>query len=112
MGHADTASSHSTTGVILDRLGKSDKAIEHLREALKIRKSVLGDEHYETAASYFNIGIAFERKCEFEAALENYRKAHIILMNVFGDGHSWSQQAHQRISGCEAACQKTRHKPY
>lgn len=73
--HEKTATSYNEIGVVYNKKGDYDKALEYSKKALEIREKSLGTEHPDTATSYNNIGAVYKALGDYDKALEYYFKA-------------------------------------
>lgn len=67
--------------------GELDKAETSLRQVLKIRKSLLGDQDILVGNTYHNLGVLLWDKDDPAGALESLRKARRIKEGIFGINH-------------------------
>jgi len=76
-----------TVASTLRRLGLLDPAEKPQKEALDIRRSVLGDEHLHTLSSIQQMGLLLDEQGRFTEAERFYREVLQTRRNVFGDVH-------------------------
>jgi tetratricopeptide (TPR) repeat protein/predicted Ser/Thr protein kinase len=81
------AALHNSIGVVDYARGDYASALEHYREALAIKESRLGAEHYEVAGSLVNIGIVHIDLGDDAGALEHFGRALAIQESVLGPQH-------------------------
>jgi tetratricopeptide (TPR) repeat protein len=74
-------------GIVEDRFGNYDKAIEYYEKSLAIGLKVHGDQHLSIGQTYNNLGVAWRNKGEYDKAIEFYEKSLAILLKVHGDQH-------------------------
>ncbi|CAB9497671.1 Kinesin light chain [Seminavis robusta] len=74
-------------GLILDRNGEFDAALEVHRRALRIRLDLLGPQNARTAETWNSIGQALHGKGDNQHALLEYQKALDIREEVLGPQH-------------------------
>ena len=62
-------------------------AIEHLRRAAKINRTIPDTDTLETAEIYNNLGVALKNAGDFDGAVASHRKALLIRINRLGPDH-------------------------
>lgn len=77
-----------TIGRAYYRLGLYDGALPMLREALELRRLVLGNEHAEVAATMNNLALVLHAKGDFAAAEQLYRDSLAMRRRLFGEESS------------------------
>jgi len=70
------------------RMKKYQKAEPLLSKALKIYKSILGEEHSDTATGYNNLALLYDEMREYQKAEPFFSKALEIYEKVLGKEHS------------------------
>ncbi|MDR2260506.1 MAG: tetratricopeptide repeat protein, partial [Azoarcus sp.] len=98
-GERDYAVIHHNRGVVFDKQGDYDKALEGYRKALAIQEKVLGKDHPSTATTYNNIAEVYHSQGKYEEALEGYRKALAIQEKVLGKDHPHTATTYNNIAG-------------
>jgi CHAT domain-containing protein len=73
--------------VSLYRKGQPSKAIPPARQALAIRKEVLGEKHPDYANSLINLGTLLQEMGDHKAALPRFRQALAIYEKALGQRH-------------------------
>ncbi|MFN8177506.1 MAG: CHAT domain-containing tetratricopeptide repeat protein [bacterium] len=68
------AQAHDTLAGILNEEGHSDRALEHAREALAIRREKLGEASEPVTSSYYRVGNTLKRLGEADSALVALRQ--------------------------------------
>ena len=61
-------------GVVYRRLGLYDQATEQLKEAVRLRRAVFGDEHLELADSLYELALSVKHQADYDDAEELLRK--------------------------------------
>ena len=74
-------------GIVYYSQGEYEKALEYYEKSLKIRLSILGENHPSMARSYNNIGIVYISQGEYERALEYIEKSLKIRLSIFGENN-------------------------
>jgi tetratricopeptide (TPR) repeat protein len=81
-GSLDEANALHSLGNVAEASSKYDVALAHFEAALKIRTTLLGDDHVDVAGTQVNVSLVFQRLGRLEeslamcsSALEIYRKA-------------------------------------
>ena len=86
------AKSYNNIGLVYDRQGKYEEALELHSKSLDIKTRIYGgDNHPDVAASYTNIGIVYGKKGDRTAATEMYTKAYHIFLKKLGPDHPQTQ---------------------
>ena len=80
--------------------GKEREAEPHLREALAIRKKVLGEDHPDTAASYNNLAYCLNSLGTAAQALPRYEKALAIRKRVHGEEYPDIATSYNNVASC------------
>ena len=88
--HTTIAISLFKIGLVLDKQGKYEEALEHYNKSLEIDRKVFGnDEHAWIASTLSNIGLVLNEQGKNEEALEHFNKSLEINRKLFGtDEHS------------------------
>jgi tetratricopeptide (TPR) repeat protein len=84
-GSLDEAMALSSLGNVASDLSKYDAALAHYEAALKIRKSLLGDDHVDVARAYTNLSLAFQRLGRLDEALAMCSSALEMFSKAPGD---------------------------
>ena len=84
-------------GALLRVQGKYDDADSILREALKIKRRTLGDNHPSIPSTLNNLGILYEVQGKFEEAEQFYRDGLEILQSTVGDEHPNTQHVKRSL---------------
>lgn len=92
-----TADTYNNIGRVYKNQGRCSLSMKYFRKALKIRKDVLGEEHYSTATSYNNIGTLLNDQGDYPQALEYYFKALGIRESVLGENHADTASSYNNI---------------
>ena len=74
-GILDVAASYNNIGLVYDRQGKYEEALEYYQKSLDIKIRVVGGDHPNVATSYNNIGNVYNRQGQYERALEYYQSS-------------------------------------
>ena len=93
----ETANSYNKIGVVYEKQGEFDKALEFHKKALDICEKVLGREHPDTATSYNNIGNVYYSNGEYDKALEFHKKTLEIREKVLGKKHPDTATSYNNI---------------
>jgi tetratricopeptide (TPR) repeat protein len=86
-----------------DLQAKYAQAEEGLRQALAIRRKVLGEEHPDTAASYNNLAVNQGYQGQYAQAEEGYRKALAIQRKVLGEDHPHTAISYSNLTSIQQA---------
>ena len=62
-------------GIVYQRQGRYDEALKELKEALRIRRAALGDDHPDVAATRNNMGVVYRSQGRYDEALKEYEEA-------------------------------------
>lgn len=84
--HIDLATAFSNLGLVYDRLGEYEMALNHYKEALHIQNNIDAN-NLDLAVTYNNIGMAYDNLGEYALALEYYKKSLDIQRNAFQENH-------------------------
>jgi CHAT domain-containing protein/tetratricopeptide (TPR) repeat protein len=87
-------------GISLYQQGKYRDAERSCREALEIRRKVLGEEHPDTAASYNNVAVCLQDQGQHGKALPLYEKALTIRRKVLGEEHPSTGTSYNNVAAC------------
>ena len=85
--HPDISATLNNLGVLLRDMGNSDDAIEHYKEALRIRQLTLGEAHPLTAFSHMNVARFLLDLERFEDARPHATLAHEIMASALAETH-------------------------
>ena len=69
-------------------------ATESHKRALKIRQTVLGENHENTTKSYHWLGITQYMLCDYTSATESHKQALKIRQTVLGKNHEKTAESH------------------
>ncbi len=83
--HLHTANLLQNQAQLREATGDVSGALEAMREALRMRQSVLGDEHSLVAESMNNLGAMLKRKGDYAEAEPLYRRSLEIRIKVWGE---------------------------
>ena len=72
-------------GVVYRRLGLYDQATEQLKEAVRLRRAVFGDEHLELADSLYELALSVKHQADYDDAEELLREALTIRRSLLGN---------------------------
>lgn len=72
-------------GLIHDKMGCFQEAIQSFRMSLKLRRAMLGHEHSDVSCLYYNIGVLQMERNLLEDATESFRQA-LAYRHVSGKG--------------------------
>ena len=86
--HVHTAQSLSDYGAVLIAKGDVRGAVEAHREALEIRRTLLGETHPHVAQSLSHLGWALQMQGRYAEAEPLYREALAIRREHLGDAHA------------------------
>ena len=85
--HVDVADTLSELGSLYVDQGKFDTAMKCLREALELRRQLLGPRHPAFAATLDDLAEALRDQGDLDGAERAYREAIEIRRNALGAGH-------------------------
>lgn len=85
--HPEMAAFYDAYALLYDNMGKYDKALLLLEQALSIRKQTLETKHPDMVQSYANIGLIYYELTEYDKALKYSNKALEIADKIW-DGSS------------------------
>jgi tetratricopeptide (TPR) repeat protein len=81
------ATLQETLGRVYGNLGAYERAADHLRAALGVRREVLGDRHPDVAATLHALADVLQEQASYEQAEALYREALEIRRAAFGREH-------------------------
>jgi CHAT domain-containing protein/Tfp pilus assembly protein PilF len=87
-------------GMTLAQQGKYKDAEKQCREALDIRRKVLGEEHPDTAASYSWVASCLDAQGQHGKALPLYEKALSICRKELGEEHPSTTASYNNVASC------------
>jgi tetratricopeptide (TPR) repeat protein len=96
-GSLDEARALHSLGSVASDLSKYDAAVAHYEAALKIRKSLLGEDHVDVARVYINLSNVFRRLGRLDEALTMSSSALEIFSKAPGDNHEGIVICHSSI---------------
>jgi len=96
-GSLDEALAFETLGNVASKLSKYDAAVAHFEAALKIRKSLQGDDHVDVARVYISSTVVFERLRRLDEALAMCSSALEIYSKAPGDNQKSIATCHNNI---------------
>jgi tetratricopeptide (TPR) repeat protein len=96
-GSLDEALALNSLGMLANDLSKYDTAVAHYEAALKIRKTLLGDDHGEVACVYANLSGAFQELGRLDEALTMISSALEILNKAPGDHQENIANCHNKM---------------
>jgi serine/threonine protein kinase/tetratricopeptide (TPR) repeat protein len=76
-----------TMGLVYDNLGLYDKALPLLQEALKMRRSVYGNEHPDVAVSLSNVANVLNERGDYAGSEVLYREVLAMRRKLLGNEH-------------------------
>src|SRR6185437_4215981 len=77
---------YNNLGLTYWTTGNNQLALEHMNEALDIRKELYGENHPLVAGSYNNLGLVYS-DIDPRAAMEDYNKALAIYKKIYPNTH-------------------------
>jgi CHAT domain-containing protein/Tfp pilus assembly protein PilF len=80
--------------------GKYAAAERSCREALQIRRQVLGEQHPDTATSYNNVGVCLTGQGQHAKALPLFEMALHIRRKVLGEQHPHTAVSYNNVARC------------
>ena len=80
----DCAIFHQCVGILFQRLGELESAMEMYQVELKMKEKKFGSDHFKMANSLGNIAIVLQLQGKYEEALENYIKVLVIKEKEYG----------------------------
>jgi tetratricopeptide (TPR) repeat protein len=90
----------ASEGTRLYRRARFPEAESKLREALAIRRKVLGEQHPSTATSWNLLALSLAGQGKHTEALPLYRKALAIRQQVLGQQHAHVAQSYHNVGNC------------
>ena len=75
-------------GRILIDLNRPQEAVEHIKEGLRIRLAIFGEQNAYTALSYNNLGQVYYKTKAYDKALPYFLKALKIRKSTLGENHN------------------------
>jgi tetratricopeptide (TPR) repeat protein len=96
-GSLDEAMALLSLGMVASDLSKYDAAVAHYEAALKIRKSLLGDDHVDVADVYVSLSVVFERQGRLDEALVVCSSALEIFNKAPGDNQESKSMCHNNM---------------
>jgi len=85
--HPDYANNLNKLGIVYWEMGDYKAAEDYFKQALGIRKKVLGEDHPDYARSLNNLGILYSDMGDYKAAEGYYKQALEIYKKVLGEDH-------------------------
>jgi tetratricopeptide (TPR) repeat protein len=96
-GSLDEAKALFSLGTVTLDVSKYDTAVAHYEAALKIRKSLLGEDHVDVARVYLSLSAVFERLGRPDGALAMCSSALEIYSKAPGDNQEGIANCHNNI---------------
>ena len=93
----ETARSLNRIGMLLYQKGKFGQAEPLLKQALRIHRRLLGEEHPDVASSLNNLANLYESQGRYSEAEPLYKKALEICERVLGANHPRTQTIRQNL---------------
>lgn len=84
----EIAKIYNLQGVLYSSIGNIKKAFSLYETSLKIRKTILGENHQETATSYDNLASIYEELKDYKNSIIYHKKALEIRINLLGEEHT------------------------
>ena len=87
------AKSYNNIGLVYDRQGKYEEALEYYQKSLDIKIRVVGGDHPDVATSYQNLAVVYQRQGNHVQTQEMVTKAYHIFLKVLGPDHPYTQMS-------------------
>jgi tetratricopeptide (TPR) repeat protein/predicted Ser/Thr protein kinase len=84
---AQQAGLHNAVSAILAQLGRSDEALEHAEQGVRMATEALGADHPQVAVQIGGLALVHDYAGRYAEALPHYRKAIAILEAALGRDH-------------------------
>jgi tetratricopeptide (TPR) repeat protein len=94
----DNAIYLNQAALLRDKMGLYQEAEPMYRQALAIRKQLLGENHADTAESYNNIALNLDKQGRYEEAESLHQKALAILKQTLGENHPHTATSYNNIA--------------
>ncbi|TYP95304.1 serine/threonine protein kinase [Fodinibius salinus] len=81
------ADMYNNRGRAYKNLGKNQKALRNLEQALEIKRQIYDEDNPKIAKLYHNTGVVYATIADYPKAMEMAKKAYEIRLNVFNPTH-------------------------
>ena len=95
--HPEMAAFYDAYALLYDNMGKFDKALSLLEQALSIREKTLEKEHPDMVQSYANIGLIYYELTEYEKALDYLCQALEIADKIWAGSFSFKADIYNNL---------------
>ena len=96
-GALAVASTLNNAGLVLERMGRYQEALDRLEEAQSLRVTALGKTHLDVSATLFNIAIVKRGKGDSKGALEACEESLSVCREALGDVHERTRRRQELI---------------
>lgn len=96
--HKNIAVSYNNMGLIRNKTGDIDKALEYYNMAYDVLHNIFGDYHPDIAKYYTNISTLYEKKGDTAQVLNNLKKSLEIKEKVHGKHHPIVAKAYNDLA--------------
>jgi len=78
---------YNNRGRAFKNMGENEKALQNLKQALKLKQEIYNQNNPKIARIYHNMGVVYGTMAEFSKAMEMAQKAYQIRLNVYKPTH-------------------------
>jgi tetratricopeptide (TPR) repeat protein len=101
-GALAVASTLNNAGLVLERMGRYQEALERLEEAQALRVAALGKAHLDVSATLFNIAIVKRGKGDSKGAFDACEESLSVCRGALGDVHERTRRRLELIKHLES----------
>jgi len=101
--HPLVADSYHNIGIVYQKQGRGEEALNQYTKALEIKIRVYGQDHLRVGDTKYHMGLVYAERNEMDMARELFLECQQIRSKVHGPGHSmtvYASNAAQRASLC------------
>ncbi|KAI3750983.1 hypothetical protein L2E82_21952 [Cichorium intybus] len=114
--HPDVAATYINVAMMYQDIGKMNKALRYLQEALKKNERPLGEEHIQTAVCYHALAIEFNCVGACKLSHQHEKKTYDILVKQLGEDDSRTRESQNwmktfKVREAQMAAQKQKGQP-
>ncbi|MEB3178333.1 MAG: tetratricopeptide repeat protein [Nostocaceae cyanobacterium] len=94
----DLASSYNNLAGLYDAMGRYDEAEPLYKQALELRKHLLGENHPSTATGYGNLAGLYHAMGRYDEAEQMYKQALELTKHLLGENHPSTATSHNNLA--------------